>query len=178
MKASLVIAFSLPPRSPPANVIMTHCVQKLVSDSLLIKMNGFKKVLLFLKVIVWLLLQQKFGNTCGKCLMNLKFRVYEHAMSCIIEINSNSGNEWAREILLFNHQKTFHLHCHYVYRHQDWQSDSLPWETLTHKGTWPFELMVFRYNVTKWNHYISTTTQYLLLPNLAGWWFTWRSFYE
>ena len=34
----------------------------------------------------------------------------------------------------------------------------LPWGASNHKVTWCFDYMVWRYHVTNWNHYISTTT--------------------
>ena len=93
---------------------MMHCLRKLIFDSPLIKMNGFKNVVLFFKVLVCLLAQQTFRNwLCWKCFMHLKFRLYKHGMPCTIEINSNKGNEWACEhewawvSLPFNHQKRY-----------------------------------------------------------------------
>ena len=74
----------------------------------------------------------------------LKFRVSEHGMPCVLEINSNGGLKRGHVKYWPSTTKKAYLHYHNGYGCQTWQSCDLPWGATTHKIIWPFDHVVLR----------------------------------
>ena len=47
-----------------------------------------------------------------------------------------------------------YLNYHSAYGHLTWQDGDLPWQTPTHKATWPFDHLVLQNHVTNWTHFM------------------------
>ena len=57
--------------------------------------------------------------------------------------------------------RSLFFHYQSAFDQQNRRDDNLPGWDLTHKVTWPFYHVIFRYNVAKRNHYISTTIMHI-----------------
>ena len=69
---------------------------------------------------------------------------------------------WSESIWnLLQQLKTLYLDFHIDYGYQTWLGGDLPWETPTHKVTWPFDHVVLQDHLINESHYISIIRVYM-----------------
>ena len=69
---------------------------------------------------------------------------------------------WSESIWnLLQELKTLYLHFHNDYGYQTWLGGDLPWETPTHKVTWPSDHVVLQDHLINESHYISIIRVYM-----------------